>query len=114
MRKFIRFEELKGFLGTEELVQTFLPYAEILVWRELDYWAKKPDDSLPLNSIEVKSSDITCEQHSERGPIGLRPMQREYIKRLMKLRNIIKVLIAKVNFCTCNQVFYWLIEVEPE
>jgi hypothetical protein len=114
LSKFIQFEKFKKFLGTEKLVQTFLPYAEIIVWHELDCWAKF-DKTLPIYCIEIKSSDITCGQHSERGPISDRMgnIQREYIKRLMKLSKILKVLIAKVNFCECDHVYYWLIEVEP-
>ncbi|MFX1283263.1 MAG: hypothetical protein ACFFB5_06390 [Promethearchaeota archaeon] len=114
LSQFIYFEKFKQFLDTEELIQTFTPHAETIIHHKLDCWAKKPDNTLPIYCIEIKSSDITCENHSQRGPISDRmgKLQREYIKKLMKLNQILKVLIAKVNFCECDHVFYWLIEVE--
>lgn len=114
LSQFIQFEKFKQFLETEELIQMFVPHAETIIQHKLDCWAKRPDNTLPIYCIEIKSSDTICENHSQRGPISDRmgKMQREYIKKLMKLNQLLKVLIAKVNFCECDHIFYWLIEVE--
>lgn len=94
------------------LIKIF-PYLDLLISSPLDFWAKKKDSpyNLPLYSVEVKSSFITCDKHGKRGNLSFEKSQRDFLKKVRRLKDILIVFIAKVNICECNKVDFWLIEL---